>query len=89
MDGTVKVQETYLKNRTGFAHPMPSFNISIAINNTQEMDSGEYMCTVNILDEDAINGKNIGLINLTVLGKFWVLALSLPAPDVPFWGCGG
>ncbi|CAM5171619.1 unnamed protein product [Eretmochelys imbricata] len=67
MDGTVKVQETYLKNRTGFVHPMPFFNISIAINNTQEMDSGEYMCTVNILDEDAINGKNIGLINLTVL----------------------
>uniref|UniRef100_A0A8C0H444 Endothelial cell adhesion molecule n=1 Tax=Chelonoidis abingdonii TaxID=106734 RepID=A0A8C0H444_CHEAB len=67
MDGTVKVQETYLKNRTGFVYPMPFFNISIAINNTQEMDSGEYMCTVNILDEDTINGKNIGLINLTVL----------------------
>ncbi|XP_026513663.1 endothelial cell-selective adhesion molecule [Terrapene carolina triunguis] len=67
MDGTVKVQETYLKNRTGFVYPMPFFNISIAINNTQEMDSGEYMCTVNIVDEDTINGKNIGLINLTVL----------------------
>ncbi|XP_074833260.1 endothelial cell-selective adhesion molecule isoform X2 [Carettochelys insculpta] len=67
MDGTVKVQETYLKNRTGFVYSMPSSNISIAINSTQEMDSGQYMCTVNIVDEDTINGKNIGLINLTVL----------------------
>ncbi|XP_075765852.1 endothelial cell-selective adhesion molecule-like isoform X2 [Pelodiscus sinensis] len=67
MDGTVKVQETYLKNRTGFVYSMPDFNISIAINNTQEMDSGEYMCTVNIVDDDTISGKNIGLLNLTVL----------------------
>lgn len=66
MDGIVKVQET---NRTGFVYPMPYFNISISINNTQETDSGEYMCTVNIVDEDTISGKNIGLINLTVLGK--------------------
>ncbi|XP_067419364.1 endothelial cell-selective adhesion molecule [Emydura macquarii macquarii] len=64
MDGIVKVQET---NRTGFVYPMPYFNISISINNTQETDSGEYMCTVNIVDEDTISGKNIGLINLTVL----------------------
>uniref|UniRef100_A0A8D0G1A7 Endothelial cell adhesion molecule n=1 Tax=Sphenodon punctatus TaxID=8508 RepID=A0A8D0G1A7_SPHPU len=67
IDGTTKVEETDLKHRAGFLHSMPFFNISIAINNTQEMDSGQYMCTVNIVDDDTVNGKNIGLINLTVL----------------------
>uniref|UniRef100_A0A8C8RR14 Endothelial cell adhesion molecule n=1 Tax=Pelusios castaneus TaxID=367368 RepID=A0A8C8RR14_9SAUR len=67
MNGNVKVSETYLKNRTGFVYPMPNSNISISISNTQEMDSGEYMCTVNIEDEAIIDGKNIGVINVTVL----------------------
>lgn len=70
IDGKSKVEEMYLKHRVGFLYPMPSSNISIAINNTQEDDSGQYMCTVNLGDENSVDGRNIGLLNLTVLGKW-------------------
>uniref|UniRef100_A0ACB8EY03 Uncharacterized protein n=1 Tax=Sphaerodactylus townsendi TaxID=933632 RepID=A0ACB8EY03_9SAUR len=67
IDGKSKVDESYFKHRVGFLYPMPSSNISIAINNTQEDDSGQYMCTVNLGDESSTDGRNIGLVNLTVL----------------------
>ncbi|KAJ7415971.1 Endothelial cell-selective adhesion molecule [Willisornis vidua] len=67
LDGVVKVEETELKPRMGFLYPILTHNISVFINATREGDSGQYMCTVNVEDEAATTGKNIGIINLTVL----------------------
>ncbi|XP_077161791.1 endothelial cell-selective adhesion molecule [Paroedura picta] len=67
IEGKSKVEDMYLKHRVGFVYSMPSSNVSIAINNTQEEDSGQYMCTVNLADESSADGRNIGLINLTIL----------------------
>ncbi|KAF1403211.1 Endothelial cell-selective adhesion molecule, partial [Spheniscus humboldti] len=69
LDGMVKVEETELKPRVGFLYPVLSHNISVFINATRERDSGQYMCTVNVVDDATSTGKNIGVINLTVLGK--------------------
>ncbi|NWZ67512.1 ESAM protein, partial [Acrocephalus arundinaceus] len=60
-----KVEETYLKPRVGFLYPIHTHNISMYINATQEQDSGQYMCSVNMVDERL--DKNVGIINLTVL----------------------
>lgn len=65
----MKVEETDLKPRVGFLHPIFTHNISVFINATREQDSGQYMCTVNVVDDSIKLHKNIGLINLTVLGK--------------------
>ncbi|XP_074972436.1 endothelial cell-selective adhesion molecule isoform X1 [Phalacrocorax aristotelis] len=67
LDGVVKVEETELKPRVGFLYPVLTHNISVLINATRERDSGQYMCTVNVVDDDTSTGKNIGVINLTVL----------------------
>ncbi|XP_071625271.1 endothelial cell-selective adhesion molecule-like isoform X1 [Heliangelus exortis] len=67
MDGVVKVEETELKPRLGFLYPFPTHNISLFINATQERDSGQYLCTVNVVDDVTSTGKNVGVINLTVL----------------------
>uniref|UniRef100_A0A670Z073 Ig-like domain-containing protein n=1 Tax=Pseudonaja textilis TaxID=8673 RepID=A0A670Z073_PSETE len=53
--------------RLGFLFRMPFHNVSLVINNTKEMDSGQYMCTVNVPDDSTVKGRNIGLVNLTVL----------------------
>ncbi|XP_066190947.1 endothelial cell-selective adhesion molecule isoform X2 [Sylvia atricapilla] len=63
----VKVAETDLKPRMGFVYPMPNHNISIFINATREQDSGQYMCSVNVVDETVRSDENVGIINLTVL----------------------
>uniref|UniRef100_A0A8C3UTT9 Endothelial cell adhesion molecule n=1 Tax=Catharus ustulatus TaxID=91951 RepID=A0A8C3UTT9_CATUS len=63
----VKVEETDLKPRIGFLHSVPGHNISMFINATQEQDSGQYMCSVNMEDDTIRQGKDIGIINLTVL----------------------
>ncbi|NWI70522.1 ESAM protein, partial [Todus mexicanus] len=67
LDGVVKVEETELKPRVGFLYPVLTHNISIFINGTRERDSGQYMCTVNVVDDVTSTGKNVGIINLTVL----------------------
>ncbi|NXS45532.1 ESAM protein, partial [Balaeniceps rex] len=67
MDGVAKVEETELKPRVGFLYPILTHNISVLINATRESDSGQYMCTVNVPDDAASTGKNVGIINLTVL----------------------
>ncbi|XP_017665153.1 PREDICTED: endothelial cell-selective adhesion molecule [Lepidothrix coronata] len=67
LDGTVKVGETDLKSRVGFLYPVLSHNISLVINATRERDSGQYMCTVNVVDDGAPEGRDVGVINLTVL----------------------
>ncbi|NXE57908.1 ESAM protein, partial [Casuarius casuarius] len=67
LDGVVKVEESDLKRRVGFLYPVLSHNLSVLINGTQEHDSGQYMCTVNVADDSSSTGKNVGVINLTVL----------------------
>ncbi|XP_074704764.1 LOW QUALITY PROTEIN: endothelial cell-selective adhesion molecule [Strix aluco] len=67
MDGVTKVEETELKSRVGFLHSVLTHNISLIINATRERDSGQYMCTVNVVDDATSTGKNVGIINLTVL----------------------
>uniref|UniRef100_A0A8C6X8Z9 Endothelial cell adhesion molecule n=1 Tax=Naja naja TaxID=35670 RepID=A0A8C6X8Z9_NAJNA len=64
---TTKVEDPDLKQRLGFLFRVPFHNVSLVINNTREMDSGQYMCTVNVPDDSTVNGRNIGLVNLTVL----------------------
>lgn len=81
LGGVPKVEETDLKPRVGFLYSIVSHNISILINNTREQDSGQYMCTVNVVDDTIKLEKNVGIINLTVLGK---AAPVTPAPlDLP------
>ncbi|XP_059723023.1 LOW QUALITY PROTEIN: endothelial cell-selective adhesion molecule [Haemorhous mexicanus] len=65
--GVVKVEETDLMSRVGFLYPILSHNISLFINATREQDSGQYMCTVNVVDDTIRMHKNVGIINLTVL----------------------
>uniref|UniRef100_A0A670JQ49 Endothelial cell adhesion molecule n=1 Tax=Podarcis muralis TaxID=64176 RepID=A0A670JQ49_PODMU len=65
MTGGTKVVDSDFNRRLSFLYPMPFSNVSIAINNTKEADSGQYMCTVNLLNSGS--EQNIGLINLTVL----------------------
>ncbi|KAM6400321.1 endothelial cell-selective adhesion molecule-like isoform 3-T3 [Rhynochetos jubatus] len=67
LDGTVKVEETELKPRVGFLYPVLTHNVSVLINATRERDSGQYMCTVNVVDDATSMGKNVAIINLTVL----------------------
>ncbi|NXM01785.1 ESAM protein, partial [Tyrannus savana] len=67
LDGVVKVEETELKPRVGFLYPVITHNISVFINATRERDSGQYICTVNVVDDATPMGRNVGVINLTVL----------------------
>lgn len=83
LDGMVKVEETDLKPRVGFLYPVLTHNISVFINATREHDSGQYMCTVNVVDDDSGTGKNVGVINLTVLGKAPLVALRPDTPSPP------
>ncbi|NXM27056.1 ESAM protein, partial [Oxyruncus cristatus] len=67
LDGVVKVAETELKPRVGFLYPVVTHNVSVFINATRERDSGQYICTVNVVDDATPMGRNVGVINLTVL----------------------
>ncbi|NXS37822.1 ESAM protein, partial [Pomatostomus ruficeps] len=67
LSGVVKVEETDLKPRVGFLYPIITHNVSVFINATREQDSGQYMCSVNVVDDAIRSDKNIGVINLTVL----------------------
>uniref|UniRef100_A0A665TWL7 Endothelial cell adhesion molecule b n=1 Tax=Echeneis naucrates TaxID=173247 RepID=A0A665TWL7_ECHNA len=49
-------QHDYTK-RVGFSVAMPSANLSIYINNTQESDSGRYVCNVIIPGETGLTGE--------------------------------
>lgn len=44
--GSVNVGSTQFQGRVGFTDPNPSTNISLYIDNTQESDSGNYLCQV-------------------------------------------
>lgn len=67
LDGEVKVEETELKPRVGFLHPVLTHNISLFINATREHDSGQYICSVNVVDDIISPIRSIAIINLTVL----------------------
>ncbi|XP_031440099.1 immunoglobulin superfamily member 11 isoform X2 [Clupea harengus] len=45
------------RKRVGFAMSMPSTNLSIYINNTQESDSGRYLCNVIIPGAPGLSGE--------------------------------
>ncbi|KAM3830457.1 endothelial cell-selective adhesion molecule [Vipera latastei] len=65
MYDTTKVEDPDLKQRLGFFFRMPFHNVSLVINNTKEMDSGQYMCTVNVPDDNTKKGL-LMLTNLTI-----------------------
>ncbi|NXT23653.1 ESAM protein, partial [Syrrhaptes paradoxus] len=67
LDGVVKVEETPLKPRVAFLYPVVNHNVSVVINATHESDTGQYICTVNVVDDATGTGKNVAVINLTVL----------------------
>lgn len=66
--GQVFSLANHLNGRVGFVATMPSTSASIFINNTQLSDTGTYQCLVNNFPDRG--GRNIGVIGLTVLGRF-------------------
>jgi len=46
--GQIGIGHPDFRKRVGFSMSMPSANLSIYINNTQESDSGRYACNVVI-----------------------------------------
>uniref|UniRef100_A0A8C6STH8 Endothelial cell adhesion molecule b n=1 Tax=Neogobius melanostomus TaxID=47308 RepID=A0A8C6STH8_9GOBI len=54
--GEVGYGKNVFTKRVGFSTEMPSANLSIYINNTQESDSGRYVCSV-IVPEDVLIGE--------------------------------
>lgn len=54
--GEVGYSKHVVTKRVGFSSAMPSANISIYINNTQESDSGRYVCQV-IVPQDILIGE--------------------------------
>lgn len=63
--GQVGFGQNEFTKRVGFSVAMPSANISFYINNTQESDSGLYICIVIIPGAPAISGQ----IRLNVKGN--------------------
>lgn len=63
--GQVGFGQNEFTKRVGFSVAMPSANISFHINNTQESDSGLYVCIVLIPGGPAISGQ----VQLNVKGN--------------------
>ncbi|XP_039648003.1 endothelial cell-selective adhesion molecule isoform X1 [Perca fluviatilis] len=55
--GEVGYGQNEFTKRVGFSAAMPSANLSIYINNTQESDSGAYLCTVIIPGSPVLLGN--------------------------------
>ncbi|XP_055081966.1 endothelial cell-selective adhesion molecule [Periophthalmus magnuspinnatus] len=55
--GKVGYGQNVFTKRVGFTAAMPSANLSIYINNTQESDSGRYVCQVVVPGGDFISGQ--------------------------------
>lgn len=64
--GQIGIGSTDFRRRVGFATSMPSANLSIYINKTQESDSGRYLCNVIIPGAPGIWGE----LSLNVKGTF-------------------
>ncbi|XP_053362908.1 endothelial cell-selective adhesion molecule-like isoform X2 [Clarias gariepinus] len=55
--GEIGIGSSEFRKRVGFAVSMPSTNLSIYINNTQESDSGNYLCNVIIPGAPTLSGE--------------------------------
>ncbi|XP_066535731.1 endothelial cell-selective adhesion molecule [Hoplias malabaricus] len=55
--GQIGMGSPEFRKRVGFAISMPSTNLSIYINNTQESDSGRYLCNVIIPGAPGLSGE--------------------------------
>ncbi|XP_028278102.1 endothelial cell adhesion molecule a [Parambassis ranga] len=55
--GSMSVGSSQFKGRVGFLSNMPSWDVSLYINNTQESDSGRYLCQVIIPDNPGLTGE--------------------------------
>nr|QVG60685.1 ECSAM-like 1 protein [Scophthalmus maximus] len=55
--GEVGLGQSEFTTRVGFSVAMPSANLSIYINNTQESDSGRYVCSVLIPRHNGLYGE--------------------------------
>lgn len=55
--GSVSVGSSQFKDRVGFTDPNPRTNISLYINNTQESDSGRYLCQVIIPNSPGLTAE--------------------------------
>ncbi|XP_041924645.1 LOW QUALITY PROTEIN: endothelial cell-selective adhesion molecule [Alosa sapidissima] len=55
--GQIGISPEFGSKRVGFAMPMPSTNLSIYINNTQESDTGRYLCNVLIPGAPGLSGE--------------------------------
>lgn len=63
--GEVGYGQNGFVKRVGFSVDMPSANLSIYINNTQESDSGRYVCHVIVPGGRGISGQ----LSLNVKGN--------------------
>lgn len=55
--GFMSVGSSQFKGRVGFVSAMPSRDVSLYINNTQESDSGRYLCQVIIPDGNGLTAE--------------------------------
>ncbi|CAL8334876.1 unnamed protein product [Boreogadus saida] len=55
--GEVGYGENEFTGRVGFSAGMPSANLSIFINSTQESDSGRYLCSVIVPGRSGLSGQ--------------------------------
>ncbi|XP_026184119.1 endothelial cell adhesion molecule a isoform X2 [Mastacembelus armatus] len=55
--GSMSVGSSQFRGRVGFTTTMPSRNVSLYINNTQESDSGRYLCQVIIPDNSGLTAE--------------------------------
>ncbi|XP_077403761.1 endothelial cell adhesion molecule a [Vanacampus margaritifer] len=55
--GSISVGSSQFKGRVGFTSSMPSSDVSLYINNTQESDSGRYLCQVIIPDNPGLTAE--------------------------------
>lgn len=62
---SISVGSAQFKGRVGFSATMPSYNVSLYINNTQESDSGRYLCQIIIPGQPGLTKE----LRLDVKGK--------------------
>ncbi|KAJ8280641.1 hypothetical protein GJAV_G00057240 [Gymnothorax javanicus] len=55
--GQIGIGSPEFRKRVGFSLSMPSTNLSIFINNTQEFDSGRYVCNVIVPGAPGLTGE--------------------------------
>lgn len=63
--GSMTVSSQQFKGRVGFISNMPSYDVSLYINNTQESDSGTYLSQIVIPNHSDLSAE----ISLDVKGE--------------------